>query len=824
MTKGFGFYSYVRLFLTAAALIATSAGARTAAAATVYCFGSDIAPRVQARIASRLRQADPAAAPCPENLEQQSQLTVLLLGDHPLVRHLLRPADLAAGGPEDFILRRVAQGNNVYYIARGQRSASRRMHSADAYSIGSHAAAYELLEELGFAFLHPLAPYIPAALSFPPQLHRDRHPYWPVRAWHLHTQHPLELTHLLNGWGPSTPEDEAGWQAQLPEWDSFLEWCIANKQNQVSWYLLSAASWQAFAESTERQRRLATLVRMAQQWGLRAGMTTPIAFAQQHAFTLIRPGEDSAEAMRRRITWLSATGLDFIELEMGFSEFTHPDDRLELDLLNRATAIAAEAMPDGIATRVKVHVSSSQKASHFSAPDGSGTLNFNFLPYYADQRLGVMAHTVQFYGLDDPAPTYGNQDFSATHRYMQWEAGRREVLFYPETAYWVSADVDVPLFLPLYAERRLHDLRLIAREELAGAFGSDGKRGSRIQGQVNFSSGWEWGYWLNDLVAARAAFDPLPGEDDTTALRSALRPLTRIFGDAQEPLTALLIAVIAEEKELLLWGRVDGKAPRIPTMRTGQAYLQGVDTWDDVAGMLGRAQTQPSRKGLVAMRYPLFDSWYQGPHYRTELEPLLAKMKERFADLARQGHALADGVPADARGWLDEINDALTMTALRAAQVYDLYAAVHEQNTHPFDPHAGAAPLAAAQQTLQQALEIARQRAAHYRVPAARIASWQYGPTAYHFGYLWTAGNLAYWRRDAYKVTYKPLSPCFLNFVDPIDVAHGEGAWDVTLPGIGTWDIAHLATLLGQKLPPNVPLHSCLNLPAAEPIFPEDYP
>jgi hypothetical protein len=45
-------------------------------------------------------------------------------------------------------------------------------------------------------------------------------------------------------------------------------------------------------------------------------------------------------------------------------------------------------------------------------------------------------------------------------------ASRRDVLFYGETAYWVNFDIDVPLFLgPLYADRRVHDLRLLKARE-----------------------------------------------------------------------------------------------------------------------------------------------------------------------------------------------------------------------------------------------------------------------------------------------------------------------------------------------------------------------
>jgi len=58
----------------------------------------------------------------------------------------------------------------------------------------------------------------------------------------------------------------------------------------------------------------------------------------------------------------------------------------------------------------------------------------------------------------------------------------------------------VPLFLPLYGQRRQLDLRRIAVRESREDF--------RISGQINFDSGWEWGYWVNDVVTARASWDP----------------------------------------------------------------------------------------------------------------------------------------------------------------------------------------------------------------------------------------------------------------------------------------------------------------------------
>ena len=86
---------------------------------------------------------------------------------------------------------------------------------------GAVLGSYALLELLGFAFLHPLDPYTPPFISLTeicidnnkqtinnsfPDIKREycsfnvnitESPYWPERSFHLHTQHPLELTEVL---------------------------------------------------------------------------------------------------------------------------------------------------------------------------------------------------------------------------------------------------------------------------------------------------------------------------------------------------------------------------------------------------------------------------------------------------------------------------------------------------------------------------------------------------------------------------------------------------------------------------------------------------
>jgi hypothetical protein len=207
-----------------------------------------------------------------------------------------------------------------------------------------------------------------------------------------------------------------------------------------------------------------------------------------------------------------------------------------LDLLN-AFAIYVN-VTWGREAAVKVHCSTKQTCSEYLDPRTNEPINFNFLTYYAHSSLGILPHTVQAYGLGDPiGGAYGNKDYTDIEEYMYFEASQknRSVVFYPETSYWVSVDIDVPLFLPLYGQRRQHDLRRIAKKELESeqqqqssccsveSVDGDGSCANpdssctsnndiqpfRIQGQMIFDSGWEWGYWLNDMIAARASWDPV---------------------------------------------------------------------------------------------------------------------------------------------------------------------------------------------------------------------------------------------------------------------------------------------------------------------------
>ena len=116
--------------------------------------------------------------------------------------------------PESYIIKfdnLVYDNLNVFSLVSNGRPLDSHIHknlSFDRNSIhyGAVAGAYAVLELMGYAFLHPLEPHLPDKIqininhtSFDDNWNIIEKPYWPERAFHIHTQHPLELTEVLQG-------------------------------------------------------------------------------------------------------------------------------------------------------------------------------------------------------------------------------------------------------------------------------------------------------------------------------------------------------------------------------------------------------------------------------------------------------------------------------------------------------------------------------------------------------------------------------------------------------------------------------------------------
>eukprot|EP00753_Platysulcus_tardus_P018117 PLAT6724.1.p1 GENE.PLAT6724.1~~PLAT6724.1.p1 ORF type:complete len:817 (+),score=447.38 PLAT6724.1:110-2452(+) len=676
-----------------------------------------------------------------------------------------------------------------------------------ALSRGSSYAAYAVLGKLGFAFLHPLRPVVPEAVrGVQAGLWKVESPRWAERGWHYHTEHPLELTEVLNGFDSSGPEMTESWESMMPQVELFMEWLVANRQTKLEYILLWAAEWSDFAWSATRMQRIRTVTSLAHNFTVEVGADVPIAEKQQHAWYMTNATGDlegEKASIRSHLDWVMSAGFDFVATESGFSEFTHPDDTLMLEWMNFTTAYLADTY--GAQLFIKAHCSTGQVCNNYEDPRTGKPLNFNFLPMYADARLGVLPHTVQFYALTGPAPTYGNSNFTYMLDFLLYESGKRPVLYHGETAYWVNYDIDVPLLLPIYGDRRLFDLRLIAQREKA--------LGKHMDGQMNFESGWEWGYWLSNTLTARAAWNPHSELSHVAAYRKLLSPMLAVFGSkAAAAAEEAIVQLVAAQQQLFIDGVVDGVPPQTVERNTAQAYLQGWSTWAQLVYKynIHHGRTQPNKVAfdkLDASSDPSLD------RVLALLAATQRALDSTVADLA----AVVDSVPASSAYLFHDLFSAARMTQLRAQQVLLLVRAAAGHGSRA----SRLALLDRARAVTFQAEEEVRAAEARYPVPVQRIAGWRKNPTVYNYGYLWAVHSVYYWWRDYAQVSgllhgeSVTSSPCYLNLVNPVEVS-----------GVASPALERLAqsvrSFVDVKLKFGQQLLDCLGAPHSEPQLPDD--
>lgn len=791
-------------------------------------FGQNVPPAIKQRVEGLLQTSIPKLGN--STCSGSDAHIDIIFGNAP--ESQITPAEKAAlRSEEGFIIKSAANPaspNNCITISVDGKSAA---YTNFKSSRGVGYGIYAVLQDMGFKFLHPLRADKEALnldVARLKQITRTEEPHWEKRGIHLHTMHPLELGNLMNGWGVSGPEDRTGWQQMLPYWSSYLEWMTAHKQNEVEWSLLWTPEAGDFNQSPERQNRLKHLNTMAKSWGIDSGIVVGVRFTQQNNFTLLRAKrpnsnlpatkEQNRQEIIANMDWVLQTGVTSVGGELGGGEFSSGDPTDTLDELNYlADHLAAQNPP--VSYRVKIHVSQGQTTKLFKDPMTNRNLNFNYLPLYANEKVGVMPHTVQMYSLLDPAPTYDNQDFSDILRFIKMAASgavrgvKREVLFYPETAYWVSYDVDVPLFLPAYPYRRVEDLRMIAIDEISG----DMKRSnSRMSGQMFFSSGWEFGYWFNDVITAEAAWNPHP--ESASAMDSFQKIISSTFrlNSRTQGITTILGNMAQHQHDLLIKGLVDGKAPKKIDKRNGIAYLAGVETYDElpmffreyVPKFIGVSLplTQPNK---FREDWAFKRGYYMGEDkYTKELKPLLAAMAEVFQADASTMKALAENMHASGlSSELTDFVDGAQITANRASFVMNLWESRlsrFKQRNFRSEP-----AFQNLQQLMAQTLEITERRKSKIpMLPAHRalITGWESAgynnPTDYRYGYVWTSYNLLYWKREFNKLTFQHADgiTCYMNTVKPSEIV-GQS----------------VVTNLEQKALKLGIARSCFTVPASEP-------
>lgn len=336
------------------------------------------------------------------------------------------------------------------------------------------------VQKLGFYFPHPRRQITPS-LDEAKKVCGKTFSWSPAvkySGFHLHTLHPNEWVHGFLLGKTAIAND-------------FVRWLARNQQNIMDLSLLDMKEETIF-------KNLREPFALAESFGIHTGVVAGMAFRQQNHFKFISIFGSLFESLslnelsENLERLLDNVDLSFINLEAGTSEFTPTRYDLSLKWMNKAAEIAEKK---GVATLIKIHTSSNQTDPEYG--------NFNFLPSRANPNVGVLPHTVFFYGIeDDSAPMYGNKNFHHIRDFMLQEKDKRRTWFYPETSYFCVLDIDAPLFYTDYLLTRARDTAYLYR--------------NGIQGQLNFSTGHELGYWLFDwtftlLNNRENDFDPMIG-------------------------------------------------------------------------------------------------------------------------------------------------------------------------------------------------------------------------------------------------------------------------------------------------------------------------
>jgi len=263
------------------------------------------------------------------------------------------------------------------------------------------------------------------------------------------------------------------------------------------------------------------------------------------------------------------------------------------------------------------------------------------------------------------------------------------------------------------------------------------------------------------------------------------------------------------------------------------------------------------------MRDPLYN---HGPNYKTDVEPLLNNLMNTFQHLSTRWTSLTiaitsqvksvrssrlspsssssssdkdDGLPVrpesavvtrDGKAkkiffsnprsgsitLILDIQQASNMTALRATEIYGLYQYVYGSSFHTVRKNETflKQQLFTAEAAITQALQVVNLHSHNYPLGIERVASWRpMNPTAYRYGYLWTAQSLYYFWRD-YSIatnTSVPVQfPCFMNVINPADIGFGTGLlFNFTL------ELQDYLEQHGHDL-----LAECLTPPSSPPYYP----
>jgi len=591
-------------------------------------------------------------------------------------------------------------GSSGYRIVRQDPPQGTRVivTANDAQALAS--GVYALLEELGARFFHPRDEVVPAMSRpyVPHGLDVTRAPAFATRGLQLHTLHPIE-------WMAPLQEPSADHFAQAKQ---LVDWLVKTGQNYFHWVLLGTvdfATWAPYAQS---------IVDYAHSRGVRVGTNVQLwgGSSLQNNYVLVHDMNDWQSQMDAGLDKLVTVTWDDIDLSLG--EFVSANPQDVIDWLNHAVDHVLTKSP-WMRVNVQNHVGN--YANLYVQYQGQ-TIYYYHLPQFADARLGQIVHTLSLFDLYRDWATYKHPDFHFQHDYIMQQLPSRRVGYTPESAYWISADVDVPLFLPEFLQARWNDINGLVTETAQKGL-------PPVEEHLMFSSGHEWNYWLTDYLSAKMLWEP------TKPLSYFIDHYANVYGSCGADISQSVMSFTDLQTHYLFDERL-------------LAYVQGENGTVDFGYTLG-FETHPKRiafEEVIAMAPADRDNFVV--NVVEELEAFAAATQTIEDTVA----ARCRGMDSGASSFCNELWDGIEIDRLRASQSAALYRSILDK----VKGGDGKADLARAKSFTSVGLKVIARREPHYRFALHDLVDGYTNPTAFAFGYLLPTHELCYWTRQEIQV------------------------------------------------------------------------
>ncbi len=553
-----------------------------------------------------------------------------------------------------------------------------------------------LQEQTGFKFYHTRS-YLPPAnpdIEWQQLTSLTGKPVFEKMGFHIHSMHPLEITEsLLDETYPNA----------LNNVKEYIDWLARSGQNYFEFNLLESInrkSWIAHAQQ---------ITAYAHSRGIFCGVDLSIHMIQQKAFQLYSGMAHQQQKIEKSAAWLLPAGFDVWNVELSTTEFSQGNQSKKMQQIQLLNSILEK---NGVKLMSRSHVVKPDKM----VSGNKVSSNDNILP----ARHGLMVHTVMFYSmLDSIAPVYENKNLQHMRDILLKEKSKREVWYYPESAYWITFDNSVPMLLLPYLSARLEDINYCEQEQ--------------VTGHLTFSSGWEWGYWLIDWSIARWSWNY--SKNDIPVTKNALQYVHDISSNKN------FTDYVDRSLELQQQHIKDEQLIRVMTAQT---------ITDEIGGKFN-LEFHPRPQ------YP-----YKYIRNKANTEELafvqrnyLDKLKI-FTDVSEKNTTDTSHLNAVEQ----EIYDGIQITYLRAMHRYQTLSYLVHYRTDKLAKTKKdlSTYLNDAEKVRLSALAIVRHREQGYRYPVTAMSTQRKDHTCYHFGYLFPVHDLHFWEREekqAKKNKYK---------------------------------------------------------------------